>query len=327
MTNTITHLGKTYSTDMFYPHTLDHARIEHIRENYFNEDKEKALIQLDKFLKGGLAISDINKYYFERLQADTLVQVSYWSINEFLDSDQLVQVILNKIDHYQGKSMITGDDVKDFKTLIRLGGKGLVKKATNFPIKSGMSTLSKYTTKGDTYVDPCAGWGDRLLISKKLGLHYIGYDINEPLVKRLRELNMDMRIKGEKTPSEIRLQDFTQFDQEMVGVADVIMTSPPYYDLEDYRHGDQKQEYLSYEQWLEQFVHPFMDNCFSYLKDGKYCLINVKDYNRHELVNDFIAYGKKAGLTHVGFDTLKNITRVGQKGMIDSNEDFIIFQK
>lgn len=63
-----------------------------------------------------------------------------------------------------------------------------------------------------------------------------------------------------------------------------MLTSPPYFFLEDYRYGNQScNENTSFDDWCTNFLYPTMDNSFKYAGDSP-VIINIKDYKGFDMV-------------------------------------------
>lgn len=329
----ITFNNKTIDTK-YASETLDMENIEIIRNNYFNDtNKEKALKQLKSVLtKNTYKINDIYEYYFERVASKTTLYHSKFSIYETLQCNELIQVFLNKI-KASPKVFNSGDLVKDFKTAIRLGGKGITAKATNFPLKECISLINKYIGESENkkiYVDTSAGWGVRMLASAILNINYIGFDVNKELILKLNELGHDIQKIKPDWKFKILEQGSQYLHEKCINTADIILTSPPYFNLEDYGNNElEKVDTIhgDYENWLNGYVMPLMENIKLYLKQGKKALINVKDFKNYTLEKDFIEIGKSKGLIFLGTDYLKNNQRMGSKGLIDNSERVFIFTK
>lgn len=329
---TITYNNKTIETK-HASKELDIKNIEYIRNNYFNDtNKDKALKQLKSCLtKGTYKINDIYEYYFERVASKTTLYHSKFSIHETLQCNELIQVFLNKI-KTNSKVFNNGDLVKDFKTAIRLGGKGITAKATNFPLKECINLINKYVGSGNKkiYIDTSAGWGVRMLASAMLNINYIGFDVNKELIIKLNELGQDIQKIKPNWKFKILEQGSQYLNEKCIDTADIILTSPPYFNLEDYGNNElEKVDSIhgDYETWLNGYVMPLMENIKLYLKQGKKALINVKDFKNYTLEKDFIEIGKSKGLVFLGTDYLKNNQRMNNKGLIDNSERVFIFTK
>lgn len=328
----ITFKGRTVDTK-YGSEALDTKEIKYIKENYFTEDKEKALKQLSKCLNNTtFKINDIYNYYFERVASKTILYHSKFSIFETLECDELIQVFLNKI---KGNSKVfnSKDLVQNFKTAIRLGGKGITAKPSNFPLKECCTLLQNYigeNPKGKIYIDTSCGWGVRMLASAMLDINYIGFDVNSELVVKLNELGKDIQKLKPNWKFKILEQGSQYLNEKCINQADVILTSPPYFNLEDYGNNELEKEdtiHGDYETWLHGYVKPLMSNCKLYIKENKKILINIKNFKDYTLEEDLIRMAEESGLKFLGTDYLKNNQRIGSKGLIDNSERVFIFQK
>jgi 16S rRNA G966 N2-methylase RsmD len=103
-------------------------------------------------------------------------------------------------------------------------------------------------------LDPCAGWGGRMLGAVASGAEYIGYEPNLETFNNLVELatflNITDRVQLYNTPAE-------NMDTHQV---DVVLTSPPYFNLEIYSDGPNQSEnyYSSYEEWRDKWLAPIV---------------------------------------------------------------------
>lgn len=201
-----------------------------------------------------------------------------------------------------------------------MGGKGIAKKPSNFPLKECISILDYLSkeTNGKVYLDPCCGWGIRLLSSAVLNLDYIGFDVNANLVPKLKELAEDIKLFKPDFKYHIFEQGSQFYISDLEGFADFSFTSPPYFNLEDYGNNDFEKENsyrnVSYDHWLSHFVDPLTCNLTKYVKKGGLISYNIKDFNNLTLVDDFTRICQKYNLTPYNCLPLKNITRVGSQG-------------
>lgn len=331
MKKIITFNNKTVESK-FASDILDHANIQFIKNNYYNDNnKIKALEQLRNILSGKtFKMNYVYDYYFERIASKTTLYHSKFSIHETLQCDELIQVFLNKI-KLNEKVFNSGDLVKDFKTAIRLGGKGITAKATNFPLKECVNLLKKYMDENSKiYIDTSAGWGVRMIASAILDINYIGFDVNSELVLKLNELGRDIQTIKSNWKFKILDQGSQYLNEKCINTADIILTSPPYFNLEDYGNNELENVdsiHGDYENWLNGYVKPLMENIKLYIKKDSKVLINVKDFKNYKLENDFIEIGKEKGLKYIGYDYLKNNQRMNNKGLIDNSEKVFIFTK
>lgn len=325
----ITYNNKTIDTK-YATKELEMDKINYIKENYFTKDRNKALAQLEKCLnKKTQKINEIYAYYFEEVASKTTLYHSKFSIWETLSCDELIQVFINKI-KASPKVFNNKDLVKNFKTAIRLGGKGITAKPSNFPLKECISLLEKHSTNPKCYIDTSCGWGVRMLASAILDINYIGFDVNSELVAKLNEMGQDIQKIKPNWKFKILEQGSQYLHEKCIGVADIILTSPPYFNLEDYGNNKLEHEdsiHGDYQQWLDLYIDPLMSNIYQYIKTGKKALINIKNFKDYTLEEDVIRLAQKNNLTFLGTDSLKNNQRVNDNGLIDNSERVFIFTK
>ena len=320
----IKHLGKEFDTHHFDGY-INMNVVNEIRSNFYNEDKDNAQIQISKMLKGGSLTNNIYAYYFERVANDTLISGKKWTINEFLQSDELIYTFYNMT--LNNKKIFNSDSiVKNIKTVIRLGPSRVLGKPTQFPIKTMRQLLNEFTQEGDLYYDPCMGWGMRMMCAAEKGLHYVGNDVNYDLMLKLKELKEDIQtIKPFK--ANLIYKGSEIFESSLVNRADFIFTSPPYFDLEVYNGADNLKE-QNYNQWLEYFMKPMLENCLQYIKNGKYVLINIKNTSEYNMYDDTLKIAEKIGYKYIGFRELKQANRKS-RGLrtVDNSEKIMVLQK
>ena len=128
--------------------------------------------------------------------------------------------------------------------------------------------------KPTVVLDPCMGWGGRLLgaVSHKVP-HYIGIDLNvnlkeayQSMVQTLNELTKLDKL----TKIDLHFCDAVGFDYSTLKY-DMIFTSPPYFNTELYSHTNKKTK----QEWIDQFYKPLFQNTFENLLVGGWMCINV----------------------------------------------------
>lgn len=117
-------------------------------------------------------------------------------------------------------------------------------------------------------LDPTMGWGGRLVGACALNIpHYIGIDLNRKLMKPYEAMTKFLSNHS-STKIELYFGDCITFDYSKIEY-DMVLTSPPYYNIEQYSF----QEKRSKQEWNEHFYIPLVTETFKYLKKGgKYCL-------------------------------------------------------
>ena len=132
-----------------------------------------------------------------------------------------------------------------------------------------------------TLYDPCGGGGDRLVAAQACGIEYHCRDVN-PLVfsgyaAQQQEYggNVSFELKGAETDAPI--EDYF----------DMVFTSPPYYKIEKYQGDEQSHiKYKHFDDWIEYFLLPMLENSLKALKPNGVLAINISDVYVNHTVND-----------------------------------------
>lgn len=324
----ITYLGKKLKSD-YWDGNIIQAEVDEIRQNYYTENKELALKQLKAILLDGKSsFFNIHRYYFERIANDGKKHNTKWSINEFLASDELVQTYANKTKYNRKLFRESEDLTRRFRKALSLGGSTNIGVLTTFPIKQCVERIQEHLPEGGkVYIDPCCGWGSRMIASAVLDLEYIGFDVNKELIPKLHELGKDIQTFKPDFSFKLYEQGSQYYVPELVNQADIIFTSPPYFNLELYPDNSLELEdsvHGDYELWVTKFVNPLMENLMKYAKKGTKVMINIKDFNEYPMVDDFIKAGKQVGLTFEDLYELKTVKRTTNDGNLIKNDEPII---
>ena len=184
---------------------------------------------------------------------------------------------------------------------------GLGQPAVNFPPLTARYLYERYTDhiKQDeplNIYDPSSGWGGRILgaMSSKKQIHYVGTDpntdnfIDEIGISRYEYVanfyNNEVLGGNDFWDTEHKntfhyfqegsehIGDHSDF-QQYKGKLDMVFTSPPYFDREQYSE-DEEQSYKSYPQyddWRDNFLKPTLTNAYESLRNDRYLLWNIAD--------------------------------------------------
>jgi DNA methylase len=172
----------------------------------------------------------------------------------------------------------------------------------------GLSNVTKYRAPlakaivqgfgAKSVLDPCAGWGGRMLGALAAGASYTGC---EPCVKTfnglkgiLSDLPTDVGERCEIicVPAEVGLLKTSGYD--------MVLTSPPYFNLEDYSNEDTQsmKKYPTWEKWLTEWLDPIISMCLASLKpDGTSCwsVKNFKTDREYYLADEVKEAHKRLG--------------------------------
>jgi hypothetical protein len=196
------------------------------------------------------------------------------------------------------------------RMLLMTGGLGNV---TKYRTVTAKSIVKFYDAK--KVLDPCIGWGGRMLGALAAGAEYVGCEPDTKTVAGLRGILDDLppsvsqkaTILGE--PAEVGLHLEGVFDFDMV------LTSPPYFNLEVYTGGDQSiGRHTKWESWVENWLKPVILRSLELLKPGGVSCWSVKNFKTdkaYPLADVVKEIHKKAGWDLVKTVVMKGSGRPG----------------
>ena len=178
--------------------------------------------------------------------------------------------------------------------------------AVNFPPLTARLLYEKCTDHIEqdeplNIYDPSAGWGGRILgaMASMKRIHYIGTDPNtdnyidelgksryEYVADFFNEHGLETNPFWEEEKNTYHVfqegsehignhPDFQQYK----GKLDLVFTSPPYFDREQYSDDDAQsfKSYPLYHDWRDNFLRPTLENAYNSLKSDRYLLWNIAD--------------------------------------------------
>jgi len=215
--------------------------------------------------------------YVERLRKQGLYEFSYqpksfWEYERGNNIDKLVDDI-KSYDH---------NTTTDFVT----AGRGSF--LSKFNSEYAKRIIEMWSKEGDFIVDPFAGRSSRALVSTLMGRDYLGFDV---LSDNIREAEEQYELlKKERQLGWLRLINTssenikTHLDNN---VADMIMTCPPYFNIEKYDSADgQLTDIKTYEGFLKTYETILEKSC-DILKPGGFFAIVVANFRIDGKFYDF----------------------------------------
>ena len=244
--------------------------------------------------------------------------------------------------------------------------------AVNFPPLTARLLYEKYTDhiKQDeplNIYDPSSGWGGRILgaMASKKRIHYIGTDPNtdnwipelnksryEYVADFFNEHGLETNPFWEEPKNTYHyfqlgsehVGDHPDY-QQYKGKLDMVFTSPPYFDREQYSEDEEQsfKSYPMYSDWRDNFLKPTLTNAYESLRSDRYLLWNIADIklngdNFHPLEQDSIDIieslgGKYKGklkmlmASMIGVDQSNVKNKVDVDGVTLKYEPIFIFHK
>lgn len=135
--------------------------------------------------------------------------------------------------------------------------------------------------KPKVVLDPCCGWGGRLLGTVASGASYVGFEPCVETYNNLWKLVEFLGIGDYVTIYNTGAENIKDYDIK----ADLVLTSPPYYDLEIYSDED-TQSYVSfgnYQEWKNGWLKPVILNCLDCLVESGISCWNVAPKMRDDI--------------------------------------------
>jgi len=191
----------------------------------------------------------------------------------------------------------------------------------NFRPAVAKALMDRYCPPGGSVLDPCAGWGGRLLGFLVSGVsRYVGVDVERDTVKGLRMLaaRIGKDIPGKSAEIVNSPFETLKLDEKF----DLVFTSPPYFDAEWYGRGigQSALQYPTYEQWRDKFLYPLIDGAVASLKAGGRLVLNVANVEGGPVADD--ARAKIAST--VGIDRVLRMLLSSPYGNTQRHEDVIV---
>ena len=147
------------------------------------------------------------------------------------------------------------DQLSDMDIIRGLRISGVVKGYTTFDTKLMNQVVDDYSI--DCVYDPCAGWGERLLLCAYKNIHYFGADINTSLADGYSRMCEDYKTTRQSVyignGADMSFLDVSSYNNCAV------ITCPPYFNTEIY--SNQGSENYSYEAFLDWW-RTIVENAF-----------------------------------------------------------------
>lgn len=168
-------------------------------------------------------------------------------------------------------------------------------------------------------VDPCAGWGGRLLgtlcVNRTNLVHYVGIDPEkrnkdayEGILRRLT-IYLKKELAGSRS-ADFYYKPFEDWiksasAKKFYGKTDLVLTSPPYFAAEVYNTENKRQSanrYRTYDDWRENFYRVLVQGAFDLLRPGGAFVLNIANVASSKyLERDARVIARDIGFKNAGF--------------------------
>lgn len=180
-------------------------------------------------------------------------------------------------------------------------------KMSEFHAGLAETILNYWSMKGSIVVDPFAGRVTRAMVTTKLERQYFGYEITPNTYKR----SLIHYKKHNVTPT-LYNGDGTKLVNTRDNSVDLVMTCPPYYNIEQYESCDgQLSDIKGYDNFMVS-MNECVSNVKRVLKEGAFAVFVVADFRRdgglQSFSSDLINQFKSNDMIHWDTIIMENIS-------------------
>lgn len=161
-----------------------------------------------------------------------------------------------------------------------------------------MMKLACMHYKPEVVLDPCAGWGGRMLGAVSYGAHYIAFEPNTQTYDNLNRMALFLGIQHHVT---LICDDARNMNNYNLPKAGLVLTSPPYFDLEVYTHEATQSITTTptYQDWADGFLREIIKLGIEHLTDDGVSCWNVGKVRGRDMNDDVLKYHQEFGFDKV----------------------------
>jgi tRNA1(Val) A37 N6-methylase TrmN6 len=165
------------------------------------------------------------------------------------------------------------------------------KECTSFKPTLAYAFFKMYNAK--RILDFSAGWGDRLIASIASNVErYTAFDPNADLKNGHDEMIKMFVPKQDRKNYKITYEPFEKATLDPKQTFDMVFTSPPYFDLEEYSK-DKTQSISSFKtvnEWTNGFLIPAIQKAWDVLEENGHMVLHIADYKDKRYVEAMNLY-------------------------------------
>jgi len=143
------------------------------------------------------------------------------------------------------------------------------KECTLYPFPAGMKVLEMF--KPRRWLDPTAGWGDRLRCAIAYGVPYVGIDSNSSMQPAY---NAIIRDKAGDNANQYIVKEGRFQSVRLSGKFDLIFTSPPFFTKEVYEN---MVDWKTVKEFMTEFLKPLFRKSVRHLESGGHIVLYIED--------------------------------------------------
>jgi len=168
--------------------------------------------------------------------------------------------------------------------------------------------------KPKVVLDPCCGWGGRMLGVVASGANYIGFETNLETYNNLISLTKFLNIQNKVT---LYNQGAETMDEVLPFKVDLILTSPPYFNLEIYSDSMNQSEnmYKNYESWKDLWLTEVIKKSINKLTENGISCWNTQNIKKMLIFDDVEKIHRQLGFTNVNYFGLSSSARQANQNL------------
>lgn len=153
--------------------------------------------------------------------------------------------------------------------------------------------IYRYTNIGDKILDPMAGSGTTLVVSRFMKRNSVGVDCSDKYIKIMEERSRFPSLVDEKYMPEVIKGNamnlkFTHHDKFADDSFDFICFSPPYFDIKEYPTSHEEHliqiGFAKSEKQFLDMMKKVLSECHRVLKPGKFCACVVSNIRKGKII-------------------------------------------
>lgn len=197
------------------------------------------------------------------------VNADFSAVNAFLDDSRLRRTL---------QFCLRGKSPDMTRRGLRSALTALNRTPSNFRPVVAKALVERYSPHGGVVFDPCAGWGGRMMGALVAGRSYVGVEPHARTAEALFRLGGRLCEHMDLDRRQVRIiESPIQTIPDKVVLADMALTSPPYWSQEVY---DETQSVLSLDDWIEDFLRPMFRKVLTCLNYGTVFAVNISDIKK-----------------------------------------------
>lgn len=165
------------------------------------------------------------------------------------------------------------------------------KECTSFKPTLALSIFKLYNVK--KILDFSAGWGDRLIAAIAHNVEqYVAFDPNVLLQKGHRDMIQTFVPSGNRKKYMIRYEPFETARLNPKQTFDMVFTSPPYFNLEEYSQdiSQSSSSFKTVKEWTNRFLITSVQKAWDVLEENGHMILHISDFRNNMYVEAMNLY-------------------------------------